>query len=319
MAPIGPAPAAPPPRWSVPFDHHRDDPFVDLARPASEQLGKDLRRGLEHWRDYAGCSQGKHRRGRCHHHRHPELLKRYRGQGRGRRGKGTDHLVELAWKRSESAEHHGRFAQWLILHMDRLTRYVGFLDARGELEPYELEDIAHDLRRPGEERIPIDVLEDVINAFLAARLIYRWQGRDRICTECRTELAEKGTRCPKCGSDSFRYRGKTGILRVTHEFLIASGMAQLRDQRLQADERRARAAERRQAPDELRAVVFTAAQQLTFDKRSEHVRRQVMAEHPDWVQAGQRFRLEAEIDSRLQELERRSREAHEGRPPDDRP
>ncbi len=304
MAPIGSALAAPPARWSVPFEHDRGDPFVELSREAPEQLGRDLRRGLDHWREYAGCSPGKHRRGRCHHHRHPELLKRYRGQGRGRRGKGEAHRVELAWKRSESAEHHARFAQWLILHMDRRSRFVGFYDAGGELKPYRLEQIAGELRRPGKEMIRIDVLEDVINAFLAAKLIYRWQGRDR-------EVDAEGV---------VTYKGKVGILRVTHDFLIASGMAQLRDQRLRQDERRARAAERRQqGADELRAVVYSAAQQLTFEKRSEHVRRQVMAEHPDWVQAGQRFRIEQEIDRRLEETARRAREAREGRPPDDRP
>lgn len=289
-------------RWSVPFEHDRGDPFIDLAREEPEQLGRDLRRGLDHWREYAGCSPGKHRRGRCHHHRHPELLQRYRGQGRGRRGKDAN-LVELAWKRSETAEHHARFAQWLILHMDRLSRWVGYVDAGGGIKPARLEAIAEDLRRPGEERLPIDVLEDVINAFAAAKLIYRWQGRDR-------HVDDAGV---------VKHAGKTAILRVTHEFLIRSGMAQLRDERLRTDERRARAAERRTSADELRAVVYSAAQQRTFEKHGEHVRRAVMAEHPDWVTAGQRFRIDEEVDRRLEELERRAREAREGRPPDEMP
>lgn len=296
------SPVATPARWSVPFEHDRGDPFVDLVVEESEHLGRDLRRGLDHWREYAGCSPGKHRRGRCHHHRHPELLARYRGQGRGRRGKDPNR-VELAWKRSETAEHHARFAQFLVLHMDRRSRFVGYFDAGGDFVPYQLDEIARELRRPGEDGIPLDVLEDVINAFDAAKLIYRWQGRDR-------EVDDAGV---------VTYRGKTASLRVSHEFLIRSGMAQLRDQRLRQDERRARAAERRQAPDELRAVVFTAAQQRTFEKHGEHVRRQVMAEHPDWVIEGKRFAIDAEVDRRLEELDRRTREARESRPPDDRP
>ncbi len=199
----------------------------------------------------------------------------------------------------KSAEHHARFGQWLSLHMDRRTRYVGKPGPGGTIVPYSLEEMAADLRRPGEEALPLDVLEDVINAFAAGKLIHRWQGRER------EEVDGVVT-----------WRGKVGIIRCAHEFLIRSGMAQLRDQALRIEERRARAAERRQAPDELRAVVYSAAQQRTFEKHGEHVRRSVMADHPEWVQAGQRFAIEGEVDRRLEELDRRTREARERpRPP----
>lgn len=290
-------PPAAPPRWSLPFEHDRGDPFVDLVKAEAEHLPRDLRKGFEHWRDYAGCSASKHRKGRCHHHRHGELLQRFRGQGRGRRGSESNR-VELAWKRSESAEHHARFGQHLVLHMDRRSRYVGKPGPGGTVVPYSLEELARDLRRPGEEALPLDVLEDVINAFVAAKLIHRWQGRER------EEVDGLVT-----------WRGKVAIIRCTHDFLIRSGMAALRDQALRIDERRTRAAERRQAPEELRAVVYSAAQQRTLDRAAEHVRRQVMTEHPEWVRGGLRFAIDAEVDRRLEELERRRREARERRRP----
>lgn len=296
MSAIG-SPAAPP-RWSAPFQHDRGDPFVDLPNEEPEHLGRDLRRGFEHWHDYAGCTPAKHRRGRCHHHRHAELLQRFRGQGRGRRGR-DGHRVELAWKRSESAEHHGRFGQWLTLHMDRRSRYVGKPGPGGSVVPYTLDEMAKALRRPGEDALPLDVLEDVINAFHAGKLIHRWQGRGR-------EVDDDGT---------VHWFGKVAIIRCAHEFLFRSGMAQLRDQALRVQERRTRAAERRQAPEELRAVVYTAAQQATIERAAERVRRAVMADHPEWVRGGHRFAIDAEVDRQLEELERRRREARQRRRP----
>lgn len=291
-----------PPRWIVPYEHHRGDPFVDLALPEPERLGRDLKRGIEHWRDYAGCTPARHRRRRCHHHAHPELAYRYRGQGRGRRGKEANR-VELAWKRTEGAEHHARFGQWLTVHMDRPTRYVGKVDSAGELVPYRLEEIAEDLRRPGEAALPLDVLEEVINAFDAGKLIHRWQGRNR-------EIDDAG---------NVKYSGKVAIIRCSHDFLIRTGMAALRQQRLEQDERRRQKAERRAERDaEISAVVRDAANARAAEKHAPKIRRQVMADHPEWVRQDRQFAIEEEIDRRLQVLFDRQREARR-RPPPTRP
>lgn len=304
------------PRWFVAYEHDRRAPFLDLAVPPPDNLPRALRAGIEHWRHYLVCpDHRRRRRSGCHHHQHHELKARHRGQGRGKRGQ-LANVVELAHKRSESAEHHSRFAQWALQHMDQASAYVGKVGAAGTVPPYTLEEIAEELRRPGEERLPLPILCEVLNAFDAGGNIHRHQGRRRFCVEHKIE------NCSACEEAHavIYWKGKIASLRLTKLFLIRSRVWTLLEQARKASARKAKKKERAQAmAGEFGAVAAEIANQLS-DSPAEKFRRDVMGEHPDWVLQGRTFAIDAEVDRRVQEWQRRRDEARlrGQRPPDQR-
>lgn len=290
------------------FEHDRSDPFVDLVEPPPDNLPRALRKGIEHWQHYLVCpDHGRRRRG-CHHHQHPELRARHRGQGRGKRGQAVN-LVELAHKRSESAEHHSRFAQWALQHCDQATAYVGKPGPARSIVPYSLEEIAEELRRPGEDALPLGILCETLNAFDAGGNIHRHQGRRRFCVEHQIED------CPRCEETHgvVYWKGKIASLRLTKLFLIRSKVWTLLEHARHALERKAKKKERAQLMrGEFGAVAAELANQMS-DSPAEKFRREVRAEHPTW--SG--FAIDAEVDRRLEEWSRRRNEARERRRPPD--
>lgn len=299
-----PAQTSDPPRWRTPFEHDRRDPFLDLVDEPAAYLPRPIEKGVAHWRTYSRCP--KHKRAGCHHHQHPELDQRLRGSGRGRPGK-LSHRVTLAWKRSESAEHHARFGQWLWLHADLRTRYVGKPAPDGSIVPYSLEEIAEDLRRPGELALPLWILCEILNAFCAAENIHRHRARRCFCVEHQVED------CKTCERGGVLYwRSKVATLRITNLFIVRSGADGLRDQWLRKQERTQRRQELAASRSETRSYVANLAHGKTFEATAEKIRRRVMGEHPDWVLGGRTFAIDEEVDRQLQEHQRQ-REAARAR------
>ncbi len=297
----------------MPYEHDRGAPFVDLVVPPPDNLWRALRTGIEHWRHYLECPEHRGRRRGCHHHQHHELKARHRGQGRGKRGQAA-HVVELAHKRSESAEHHSRFAQWALQHMDVESAYVGKpgprRDGKRTIVGYTLEEIAEALRRPGEEALTISTVCEVLNAFDAGGNIHRHQGRRRFCVEHRIED------CGPCEQAHavIYWKGKIASLRLTKLFLIRSQMWKLLEQSRHSLERKRKKKERAQAmAGEFGAVAAALANQLSAEGPADKFRREVKAEHPTWSS----FAIAEEVDRRLEEWKRRRNEARERRRPPD--
>jgi hypothetical protein len=308
------------PRWRAPYEHDRRAPFLDLVVPSPDNLPRPLRIGIEHWDRYMLCTHHR-RRGKstgCHHHQHPELEQRLRGSGRGRPGRRDRHLVKLAHKRSESAEHHVRLRKWMLGHMDLSSRYVGKPDGSGAVLPFSLEEIAKALRRPGEEALPMWILCDALNAAVAAEDIDRHRARRCFCSEHQIEDCKV---CESSGGPLY-WRSKVATLRVTVLCLIRSGVAGPRAQYLKRRADKERAAElERQRLDRRPAHAGGEFSQLAADLAHQHSEgpyekflREVRGARPTWSS----FAVGEEVDRLMNEWRSHRDEARKKRrqPPD---
>jgi hypothetical protein len=172
-------------------------------------------------------------------------------------------------------------ATWLLKRCDSKSRYVGKLGSGGIIVPYSLAEIAAELRRPGEDALPLWTVCRLISHFRAAFYIHRHQERE----------LERDQ-----GTGEEHWKGKVAILRVTLHFLRDSRCSALHEHHLRKLERKNRRGERFRG--EIGALTHTIANGRSEDPR-ERYRRDVRAEHADWSdwaveqEAGQRLKRSA--------------------------